>query len=85
MLLIGVIPLLVFGMAIVVLENKGNFPWDKPVLLAVHQTTQPQLDVFVETLTKFGVFWGVFLVATVTSVTLHQYTPFRSTYNHKRR
>ena len=79
MLLIGVIPLLVFGtLAIVVLENKGNFPWDKPILLAVPQTAQAQLNIFVETLTKFSVFWGVFPVATVTSVTLHQYTPFAS-------
>ena len=60
MLLIGVIPLLVFGMAIVVLENKGNFPWDKPILLAVHQTAQPQLDVLVKTLIRFGVFWEYF-------------------------
>lgn len=85
MLLIRVIPLLVFGtLAIVVLENKGNFPWDKPILLAVHQTAQPQIDVFVETLTKFGVFWKVSPVATVILVALHQYTPLSSTYDHKK-
>lgn len=86
MLLIGVIPLLIFGtLAIVVLENKGNFPWDEPILLAVDQTAQPQLNVFAETLTKFGVFWEVFLVATVISVALHQHTPLSSTYDHKGR
>ena len=84
MLLIGVIPLLIFGMAIVVLENKGNFPWNQPILLAVPQTAQAQLNIFVETLTKLSVFWGVFPVATVILVALYQYTPFASTYNHKK-
>ena len=80
MLLIGVtLPLLVFGtLAMVVLENKGGFPWDEPILLAVHQTTQPQLNVFVETLTKFGVFWGVFPVVTMTSVILLYQRKWRS-------
>jgi len=44
----------------VVLENKGGFPWDEPILVAVHKTAQAQLEVFAATLTKFGVFRGVF-------------------------
>lgn len=61
MLLIGVIPLLVFAtLAIGRLENKGNFSWDELILLSVPQTAQPQLDVLVETLIKFGVFWEYF-------------------------
>ncbi|HEY9601101.1 MAG TPA: phosphatase PAP2 family protein [Allocoleopsis sp.] len=64
-LLFGVfLPLLVFGeLAEDVWENKGGFPWDVPILLAIHQTASPQLDVFATTLTKLGVFWGVFPVA----------------------
>jgi undecaprenyl-diphosphatase len=65
-LLIGVyVPLQVFGeLAEDVWENEGGFPWDVPILLAIHATAQPRLDVFAATLTKFGVFWGVFPVAT---------------------
>lgn len=80
MLLIGVyLPLLVFGtLAMVVLENKGGFPWDEPILLAVHKTAQAQLDIFAATLTKFGVSWGVFPVATVSSVVLLRQRRWRS-------
>jgi undecaprenyl-diphosphatase len=71
-LLIGVfLPLQVFGeLAEDVWENEGGFPWDVPILLAIHTTAQPQLDVFTATLTKFGVFWGVFPVATVIALVL---------------
>ena len=64
-LLIGVyVPLQVFGeLAEDVWENEGGFPWDVPILLAIHATAQPRLNVFAATLTKFGVFWGVFPVA----------------------
>lgn len=80
LLLIGVyLPLLVFGsLAMVILENQGGFPWDEPILLAVHKTAQAQLDVFAVTLTKFGVFWGVFPVATITSVVLLRQRRWRS-------
>lgn len=69
-LLFGVfLPLLVFGeLAEDVWENEGGFPWDVPILLAIHQTSSPQLDVFATTLTKLGVFWGVFPVAFVTGL-----------------
>jgi hypothetical protein len=61
MLLIGVIPLLVFATLIIVrLENKGDFSWNELILLLVHQTAQPQLDVLVKTLIRFGVFWEYF-------------------------
>jgi undecaprenyl-diphosphatase len=67
LLLIGVfLPLQVFGeLAEEVWENEGGFPWDVPLLLAIRTTARPQLDVFAVTLTKFGVFWGVFPVAAV--------------------
>jgi undecaprenyl-diphosphatase len=72
LLLIGVfLPLKVFGeLAEEVWENEGGFPWDVPILLAIHSTAQPQLDVFASTLTKLGVFWGVFPVASVISLNL---------------
>jgi membrane-associated phospholipid phosphatase len=71
-LLLGVfLPLQVFGdLAEDVWENEGGFPWDVPILLAIHRTASPQLDVFAATLTKFGVFWGVFPVALVIGLVL---------------
>ena len=71
-LLIGVyLPLQVFGeLAEDVWENEGGFPWDVPILLAIHLRQSPQLDVFAATLTKFGVFWGVFPVAAVIGIVL---------------
>jgi membrane-associated phospholipid phosphatase len=71
-LLSGVfLPLFVFGeLAEDVWENKGGFPWDLPILLAIHSTAQPQLDVFASIVTKLGVFWGVFPVATIIALAL---------------
>ncbi len=67
LLFVGVyLPLQGFGeLAEEVWENEGGFPWDVPILLAVHSTAQPRLDVFASILTKFGVFWGVFPIASV--------------------
>ena len=64
-LFIGVyLPLQVFGeLAEEVWENEGGFPWDVPILLAVHSTSSTQMDAFATILTKLGVFWGVFPVA----------------------
>lgn len=72
LLLIGVfLPLQIFGeLAEEVWENEGGFPWDVPILLAIHSTAQPQLDVFASTLTKLGVFWGVFPVASAIALVL---------------
>ncbi len=54
LLLIGVYaPLQVFGeLAEDVWENEGGFPWDVPLLLAVHTTANPQLDVVVTMLSE---------------------------------
>lgn len=72
LLLIGVyLPLQVFGvLAEEVWENEGGFPWDVPILLSIHSTASPQLDVFASKLTQLGVFWGVFPVATALSLAL---------------
>ncbi len=58
LLFIGVyLPLQIFGLlALEVWQNEGGFPWDVPILEAIHTTSQPQLDVFATTLTKFGKF-----------------------------
>lgn len=79
-LLLGVfLPLQVFGeLAEDVWENEGGFPWDVPVLLAVHSTANPQLDLVVTMLTKLGVFWGVFPIATVTALVLFNRRRWRS-------
>ncbi|MDZ7960499.1 MAG: phosphatase PAP2 family protein [Aulosira sp. DedQUE10] len=71
-LLIGVfLPLQIFGeLAEEVWENEGGFAWDVPILLAIHSTAQPQLDIFASTLTKLGVFWGVFPVASAIALAL---------------
>lgn len=80
LVLIGVyLPLQVFGeLAEEVWENEGGFPWDVPLLLAIHSTANPQLDVVAATLTRFGVFWGVFPIATVTAVVLFSRRQWRA-------
>lgn len=79
-LLIGVyLPLQVFGeLAEEVWKNEGGFPWDVPILLAIHLTAQPRLDVFAATLTKFGVFWGVFPLSAVIVLVLLRQRKWRS-------
>jgi membrane-associated phospholipid phosphatase len=56
LLLIGVyLPLQVFEILTVkVWENEAGFPWDVPILLAVHSTANPQLDVLALTLATIG-------------------------------
>jgi membrane-associated phospholipid phosphatase len=58
-LFIGIyLPLQVFGLlALEVWQNEGGFPWDVPILMAIHKTAQPQLDIFALSVTKFGSFW----------------------------
>ena len=54
-------PLQIFGdLAEDVWENEGGFPWDIPTLLAIRTTASPWLDTVATTVTKLGVFWGVF-------------------------
>jgi hypothetical protein len=47
-------------LAVKIWENKGGFLWDTPILLAIHSTANPQLDIFAVLLTKWGSFWTVF-------------------------
>ncbi|MBW4624819.1 MAG: phosphatase PAP2 family protein [Brasilonema octagenarum HA4186-MV1] len=55
-LLIGVyLPLQIFSLlTLEVWKNEAGFPWDVPILLAVHSTAGPQLDVIAVTLAQFG-------------------------------
>ncbi|MEH1899468.1 MAG: hypothetical protein V7K94_30055 [Nostoc sp.] len=61
----GFIPLLIFGDLAEDVWKQSGFPFDVPLLLAIHSTAQPKLDVFVSYLTKLGVFWGVFPAAAI--------------------
>lgn len=72
LLLLGVgLPLLIFEhLASGVWRNQGGFPWDKPILVAVHATARPSLDRLAPYLTKFGVYQGVFPAAVVISLAL---------------
>ncbi|WP_414514835.1 phosphatase PAP2 family protein [Nostoc sp. PCC 9305] len=56
LLLIGVyLPLQIFEILTVrIWENQAGFPWDVPILLAVHSTENPQLDVLAVTLATIG-------------------------------
>jgi membrane-associated phospholipid phosphatase len=67
LLLLGIFfPLQIFGdLAEDVWENEGGFPWDVPILLAIHSTANPQLTTLAVNLTKLGVFWGVFPAASL--------------------
>ncbi|MBE8990893.1 phosphatase PAP2 family protein [Nostoc sp. LEGE 12450] len=58
-LLIGVyLPLQVFEILTVkIWENQAGFPWDVPILLAVHSTANPQLDILAVTLAIIGLPW----------------------------
>lgn len=80
LLLIGIcLPLLVFEqLAIAVLRNQTGFPWDVPILLAIHSAATPQLDVFAKLFTKLGVFWGVTPVATIVGIGLLKSKRWRS-------
>lgn len=79
-LLIGVyLPLQVFEeLAVVRWKNEGGFPWDASILLAIHSTSQAQLDFLATTLTKFGASWGVLPLTTVIALVLLNRRQWRS-------
>jgi len=67
LLLIGVyLPLQIFGLlALEVWQNGGGLPWDVPILVGIHTTSQPQLDVIATVLTKFGKFQVVLTIVSI--------------------
>ncbi|BAZ37070.1 phosphoesterase [Calothrix sp. NIES-4101] len=56
LLLLGIyLPLQIFTLiAVKIWQNQVGFPWDIPILLAIHQTAEPQLDVLAVILAKIG-------------------------------
>ncbi|MBO3460468.1 phosphatase PAP2 family protein [Aetokthonos hydrillicola Thurmond2011] len=56
LLFLGVyLPLQIFELlAAKIWQNEAGFPWDIPILLAIHQTAQPYLDVLAVILAKIG-------------------------------
>ena len=80
LLLVGVyLPLQIFGLlAVEVWENEGGFPWDVPILEAIHTRSQAQLDILAEVLTRFGSFWTVFPVAALSALVLLPQRRWRS-------
>jgi len=51
-------------------QNDGGFLWDIPILLAIHSTANPQLDIFAVLLTKWGSFWTVLPVLSAIAIVL---------------
>lgn len=79
LLLIGVgLPLLLVEELALAIFQSGGFPWDEPLLLAVHQVTNARLDRFAKTLTKFGVYLGVFPASIALSFLLLHLRKWRS-------
>jgi undecaprenyl-diphosphatase len=80
LLFLGVLlPLQVFGLLTLELrENEGGFPWDLPILVAIHATKQPQLDVIAVNLTKLGSVWTVSPVVAVIALLLLLWKQWRS-------
>ncbi|WP_427159987.1 phosphatase PAP2 family protein [Aliinostoc sp. HNIBRCY26] len=65
------LPLQLFELiAVQVLVKKGGFPWDVPILLAIHQTAQPQLDTLAVVLTKLGSVWTIAPILTLVGIFL---------------
>jgi membrane-associated phospholipid phosphatase len=79
-ILLGVcLPLLIFEqLAVIVWQDEVGFPWDEPILRAIHETATPQLDAFAVIFTKLGVFWGVFPIAIAISLFLLYLRRWRS-------
>ncbi|MBD2489390.1 phosphatase PAP2 family protein [Aulosira sp. FACHB-615] len=75
LLFVGVyLPLQIFQvLAVQVWQYQAGFPWDVPILLAVHSTANPQLDTLAVALTKLGSFWTVLpILITIALILLWQ-------------
>jgi len=67
LLFLGVyLPLQTFALlAVQVRKNAAGFPWDQPILLAIHQTSRRQLDILAVNLTNFGSIKIVFPIVVI--------------------
>lgn len=73
------LPLQIFELLAVKLwQYEAGFPWDLPILLAVHSTAQPTLDIVAVVLTKFGSFWTVTPILCAIAFVLWQRKRWRS-------
>ncbi|MBE9057613.1 phosphatase PAP2 family protein [Sphaerospermopsis sp. LEGE 08334] len=57
-------------LAVKIWQNEGGFPWDVPILMAIHSTANPQLDIIAVVLTKWGSFWTAFPVLSAIAILL---------------
>lgn len=80
LLLLGVyLPVQIFGLlALDLRQHEDGFFWDLPVLVAIHTTSQAQLDVFAVTLTKFGSFPVVLFIISLIGLVLLSVRRWRS-------
>jgi undecaprenyl-diphosphatase len=53
------VPMLLFGSLVHEYREDGILPFDKPVLLWVHQQASPAIDQFFVTISDLGYLWGV--------------------------
>ena len=53
-------------------QNEGGFSWDVPILMAIHATGNPQLDMIAVFLTNWGSSWTVLSVLIVIALILLQ-------------
>lgn len=65
-------------LAIHVRENADGFPWDKSILLAIHQTSSKQLDLLAVNLTQFGSIKIVMPIVLIISLILLLQKKWRS-------
>lgn len=68
------IPLQIFEiLAVKIWKDAVGFPWDVPILLAIHSTAASQLDSLAVALTKLGSFWTVLpILSTIALILLLQ-------------
>ncbi|MGJ5630458.1 phosphatase PAP2 family protein [Nostoc sp. CALU 1950] len=80
LLLIGVyLPLQVFEILTAkIWENEAGFPWDVPILLAVHSTANPQLDFLAVTLAIIGLPWTAIPILGAIAIILLRQKRWRS-------
>lgn len=80
LLFLGVVlPLFVFEqLALSIWQTQANFPWDEPILLKIHATSNPQLTQFAATLTRLGGFKGGVVLGTIASLVLLALRRWRS-------
>jgi membrane-associated phospholipid phosphatase len=79
LLFVGVVlPMIGIEQIAIVIWRQGSFTWDQAILLAIHRTSQPILDRIALTITPFGVFYGVFPIATGIGVLLLYQRRWRS-------